>query len=117
MRGYLRILNKGVKNMEQINTEKFDELLKGDKPVVCDFFATWCGPCKMLAPVMEKVSEKFSDRAVFVKVDIDENLPLAARYGIMSIPLVAVFKGGEQTAKTLGYMSASEAEKFLEENL
>ena len=60
---------------------------------------------------------KFSDRAVFVKVDIDENLPLAARYGIMSIPLVAVFKGGEQTAKTLGYMSASEAEKFLEENL
>ena len=78
--------------MEQINTEKFDELLKGDKPVVCDFFATWCVPCKMLAPVMDKVSGKFADKAVFVKVDIDENAELAVRYGIMSIPLVAVFK-------------------------
>lgn len=103
--------------MEQINTSKFDELLKGDKPVVCDFYATWCGPCKMLAPVMDKVSEKFSDKAEFVKVDIDENMELAARYGIMSIPLVAVFKGGEQSAKSLGYMSASEAEKFLSDNL
>ena len=65
--------------MEQINTEKFDELLKGDKPVVCDFFATWCGPCKMLAPVMDKVSGKFADKAVFVKVDIDENAELAVR--------------------------------------
>lgn len=75
--------------MEQINTEKFDELLKGDKPVVCDFFATWCGPCRMLAPVMDKVSAEFADKAVFVKVDIDQNAELAVRYGIMSIPLVA----------------------------
>lgn len=103
--------------MEQINTQKFDELLKGDKPVVCDFFATWCGPCKMLAPVMELVSEKFHDKAVFVKVDIDENMELAARYGIMSIPLVAVFEKGEMKAKTLGYMSKSEAEQFVTENL
>lgn len=103
--------------VEQINKEKFDELLKGEKPVVCDFFATWCGPCKMLAPVMEDVSEKFDDKAVFVKVDVDENAELAARYGIMSIPLVCVFKGGEQSAKSLGYMSKSEAEEFLNKNL
>lgn len=103
--------------VNKIDAKQFDELLKGDKPVVCDFYATWCGPCKMLAPVMDKVSEKFSDKAEFVKVDIDENMELAARYGIMSIPLVAVFKGGEQSAKSLGYMSASEAEKFLSDNL
>ena len=103
--------------VSKLNTKEFDELLKGDKPVVCDFYATWCGPCKMLAPVMEDVSEKFSDRAEFVKVDIDENMELAARYGIMSIPLVAVFKNGEQSAKTLGYMSKSEAEQFLNENI
>lgn len=103
--------------MLQLNTEKFDELIKGEKPVVCDFFATWCGPCKMLAPVMEKMEEEYGDKAEFVKVDIDENMPLSARYGIMSIPLVAVFKNGEMTAKSLGYMSKSEMSEFLKENL
>lgn len=103
--------------VQQIDTNQFDELLKGDKPVVCDFYATWCGPCKMLAPVMEGVSEKFEDKAVFVKVDIDENGELAARYGIMSIPLVAVFENGTEKAKTLGYMTKSEAEEFLTANL
>lgn len=99
--------------MEQINTEKFDELLKGEKPVVCDFFATWCGPCKMLAPVIDKCSEKFEGKAKFVKVDIDESYELAARYGIMSIPLVGVFKGGELVEKSLGYTSQSQTEDFL----
>ena len=103
--------------MEQINKEKFDELLKGDKPVVCDFFATWCGPCKMLAPVMEEVSKEFEDKAVFVKVDVDENMELSARYGIMSIPLVVIFENGEIKAKSLGYTSKSETKEFLAENL
>ena len=103
--------------VKQINNEEFDELLEGGKKVVCDFFATWCGPCKMLAPVMEKVSEKYDGKAVFVKVDIDENMELAARYGIMSIPLVAVFEGGELKDKSLGYISQPEAEEFLEKNL
>ncbi len=102
--------------VEKINTEKFDELIKGEKPVVCDFYATWCGPCKMLAPVMEAVSDGFTE-ATFVKVDIDENMELAARYGIMSIPFVAIFKNGEEIAKTLGYMTKDEAEDFLNENL
>ena len=103
--------------VEQIDIQKFDELLKGDKPVVCDFFATWCGPCKMLAPVMDEVSETYADKAIFVKVDIDKNMELAARYGIMSIPLVAVFKGGVMSEKSLGYMTKSEAEEFLAANL
>lgn len=103
--------------MEKINTEKFDELIKGEKPIVCDFFADWCTPCKMLAPVLEKASGKYADKAVFVKVNIDENFELAARYGIMSIPLVTVFKNGEEADKSLGYMSATETEEFLSKNL
>ena len=103
--------------MEQINKEKFDELLKGEKPVVCDFYADWCGPCKMLAPVMEDMSGKFKDSAEFVKVNVDDNPELSVRYGIMSIPFVAVFKGGEFSAKSVGYMSGSEAEEFLQKNI
>ena len=103
--------------VEQVNKEKFDELLKGDKPVVCDFFATWCGPCRMLAPVIDGLSQSFGDKAVFVKVDVDENAELSVRYGIMSIPLVAIFTNGELAAKSLGYISKTAAEKFLNDNL
>lgn len=103
--------------VNQIDKEQFEELLKGEKPVVCDFFATWCGPCKMLAPVIEKASEKFGEKAEFVKVDTDECFELAARYGVMSIPLVVIFKGGEPAAKSLGYSTQSEMEDFLTQNL
>lgn len=103
--------------VEEIDKEKFDELLGGNKPVVCDFFATWCMPCKMLSPVMDEVAEKYGDDARFVKVDIDKNVELAARYGISSIPLVAVFAGGEKKASSLGYMNKDEAEEFVKENV
>ena len=103
--------------VEQVNEARFEEILKGDKPVVCDFFANWCGPCKMLAPVMENMSEKFSGKATFIKVDVDECATLSDKYVIMSIPLVIVFKNGEEAAKSLGFISASEAEEFLNGNL
>ena len=99
--------------VEKINTEKFDELIAGETPVVCDFYADWCGPCKMLAPVIDKCSEKFAGKAKFVKVNVDESFELAARYGIMSIPLVGVFEGGKLADKSLGYTSQSETEAFL----
>ena len=103
--------------MEKVTVEKFDALIKEDKPVVCDFFATWCGPCKMLAPVMEKCAEKFDGRAEFIKVDVDECYELAARYGVMSIPMLGIFKGGELVDKSVGFTSQSETEEFLESNI
>lgn len=104
--------------VKQVNVAEFDEIIKNSSvPVVCDFFATWCGPCKMLAPVMEQVSDEMDGKAIFLKVDIDDNMELAGRYSIMSIPLLLVFKGGEVVDKSLGFMSKSEVSAFVQKNL
>lgn len=102
--------------VKEVNQAEFEELLSSGRTFVCDFWASWCGPCRMLAPVMEEVSECFAD-AEFVKVNVDENGELAARYGVMSIPFVAVFKDGEMTAKSVGYLPEEEMEAFLNGNL
>lgn len=102
-----------VKEVDQV---EFDELLNSGKTLVCDFWASWCGPCRMLAPVMEEVSKCF-DGVDFIKVNVDENEELAMRYGVMSIPFVAVFGGGELKAKTVGYMPEEEMKLFLNANL
>ena len=101
----------------KLTQQQFNELMEGGKPVVCDFFATWCGPCKMLAPVLEEVSAGYADRAEFVKVDVDEAPELSVKYGIMSIPFVAVFKNGEMAAKSISFMPKAEVKQFLDENL
>ena len=103
--------------MIQVNEEQFKKLIAGEKPVVCDFFATWCGPCKMLAPVLEEVSKEYADRAEFIKLDVDGAPALSAFYGIMSIPFVGIFKNGELTAKAIGFMPAEEVKQFLDANL
>ena len=103
--------------MKQLTQQQFNELIAGGKPVVCDFFATWCGPCKMLAPVLEEVSAGYADRAEFVKVDVDEAPELSVKYGIMSIPFVAIFKNGQMVAKSIGFMPKAEVKQFLDENL
>ena len=69
--------------VKQVNVAEFDEIINNSSvPVVCDFFATWCGPCKMLAPVMEQVSDEMDGKAIFLKVDVDDNMELAGRYSI-----------------------------------
>ncbi|MCD8294287.1 MAG: thioredoxin [Clostridia bacterium] len=98
--------------VKEIDAKEFKDLLDSKKKFVCDFFATWCGPCRMLAPVMEKVSVKHPD-ITFVKMDIDKNMEIAVEYGIMSIPLVMAFEGGQDVNKTLGFMPEDEVEDFL----
>ena len=78
------------------------KVLDAKEPVLVDFFATWCGPCKMMAPVIDEVAAEKAGQASVYKIDIDENMDIAQRYGVMSIPTFIVFKGGQPAAKTLG---------------
>ena len=81
------------------------EVLGNDKPVLVDFWATWCGPCKMLAPVVEKVAAANSAKAKFVKLDTDENPSLAGQYQVSGIPCLILFKGGQPVDRIVGYVS------------
>lgn len=103
--------------VKAVTGQELDALVSEGKTVVCDFWATWCGPCRMLAPVMEKLSEELADRATFVKVDVDENGDLAASLGIYSIPNVMIFEDGAEKTHNLGYLPESAMRDFLTENL
>lgn len=104
-------------NVKEIGGEELKQLLGEGKTVVCDFWATWCGPCRMLAPVLDKLAGEFSARAEFVKIDIDENPEIAAELGIMSIPDVFVFADGAVKTHSLGFVPEEQLRAFLEENV
>jgi len=87
----------------QITDASFDEVvLKSDKPVLVDFWATWCGPCRMLGPVIEELAAEYEGRVVVGKVDVDNNQEFAAKYGVRNIPTVLVFKDGEVVGRQVG---------------
>ena len=90
---------------KQFNATSFDEALKGTAPVLVDFWATWCGPCRIMGPVIEEVAAEYEGRAVVGKVDVDEEGEIAQRYGIMSIPTLVVFKNGKNVAASVGVKS------------
>ena len=87
----------------QITDASFDEVvLKSDKPVLVDFWATWCGPCRILGPVIEELATEYEGRVVVGKVDVDNNQEFAAKYGVRNIPTVLVFKDGEVVGRQVG---------------
>lgn len=100
--------------MEIIATnENFAELLKGDQPVLVDFWATWCGPCLALSPVVEEIAKEFDGKAVVVKCNVDDCNDIAMQYGIRSIPTLMYFKGGEMVDRSVGVVPKADIEARL----
>lgn len=95
----------------------FDGLLQSEKLVVVDFWATWCGPCRMIAPILDELSEEMADRIEVVKVNVDDADEIAARYRIMSIPTLIFFKNGQAVDKTVGALSKKELTDKIIANL
>ncbi len=94
--------------------EKFEDIIKSEKPVLIDFFASWCGPCKMMHPVLEELHEKVGDKARVIKIDIDKNQELAAIYNVRSVPTLMIFHNGELKWRTSGVQPIQTLEQELE---
>lgn len=91
----------------------FEEIVSRDKPVLVDFFAEWCGPCKMMPPILQEVKRNVGDTADIIKVDVDINQSVASKYQVRSIPTLMLFKKGEALWRQSGVVSASELEKVI----
>ena len=100
------------------NNENFEqEVLKSDIPVLVDFYADWCGPCKMMAPLVHQLAEEYAGKAKIGKVNVDQNIELAQKYRVMSIPTFVFFKNGEAVATVVGGMSKNELAGKIDEML
>lgn len=88
--------------LKHLNEQEFNTVKNGTKPAMIDFFATWCGPCKMLGPVMEQLADRYDGKAVVAKVDVDEQRELAIQYRVMSVPTVIFLKDGKEVDRKIG---------------
>ena len=105
-------------NIVHTSDGKFEaDVLQNDKAVLLDFWAEWCGPCKMIAPLLDEAADEYADRVTVAKLNIDENPQTPPKFGIRSIPTLMLFKDGAVQAQKLGAMSKSQLTEFLESNL
>jgi thioredoxin 1 len=103
-----------AKPKDVTDTDFEQEVLKAAKPVLVDFWAPWCGPCRMVAPIVEELADEYAGKVDFVKMNTDDNPNTAIKYGIRSIPTLLVFKGGEPVGQIIGFRPKSDLKKRLD---
>lgn len=105
-------------NIQHVNDETWEtEVLQSNVPVLVDYFAEWCGPCKMIAPILDEIAEKYVDKVKICKLDIDESRSTTAKYGVRGVPTLMIIRDGQVEATKVGALSKSQLEAFLDSNI
>lgn len=104
-------------DIKQITPENFDSVVNGNLPVLVDFWAPWCGPCRSLSPIVDEVADELAGKLAVVKCNVDDNQDLAMKYGVMSIPTLIVFKNGEEIDRSVGALPKARLQALLEKHL
>ncbi len=111
-------ISMGNENVLQVNSNNWEsEVLKSEKPVFVDFWAEWCGPCRMVGPVVEQIAQSHSDKIKVVKLNVDENQDIAMKYGIQSIPSLMVFNKGKEVNRTVGAAPKETYLRFINDSI
>ena len=104
-------------DIEQITPENFDSIVNGSLPVLVDFWAPWCGPCRSLSPIVDEVADELAGKITVAKCNVDDNQDLAMKFGVMSIPTLVVFKNGEEIDRSVGALPKARLQALLEKHL
>ena len=104
--------------IKHVSDSSFEsDVLNSDKPVLVDYWAEWCGPCKMIAPILDEVASAYKDKLVVAKMNVDENRDIPAKYGIRGIPTLMLFKAGEQPVSKVGALTKAQLTAFIDQQL
>ena len=112
-----KMLDEAKAGVVKLTSSSFDNFLNTDKPILIDFWADWCMPCRMMAPVMDELAKAYAGKALFGKVNVDENPQIAGKYGIMSIPHFLIFKNGTRVEKIVGAVGRDPLESAIKKYL
>ncbi|HVS33469.1 MAG TPA: thioredoxin [Thermoanaerobaculia bacterium] len=103
--------------VQHVTDADFDKTIQGGKPVLVDFWAPWCGPCRIIGPIVEELAPSYQGRAVITKMNVDDNPQVAQKFGVTSIPTLMMFKEGKLVDRVVGAMPKGELQKFIDRNL
>lgn len=116
MKKKMEQMSKSTGGLVELNEKNFDDIVAGGKPVLVDFWASWCGPCQFMLPIFDKLAKKYSDKIVFARLNVDDNQSVAARYDVYAIPTFMVFQDGKAVDRAVGAVGEPGLESLIKKH-